>query len=60
MDKWSNRIRLLFLLTILFVWFFIRGILENDALMTLFWGIFTLVYVVSITIFYFLNKKYQE
>ena len=60
MDKWSSRIRLLFLLTILFIWFFIREIVENNVFYALFWIIFTLIYVISLTILYLLVKKSEK
>ena len=60
MDTWSSRIRLLFLLTILFVWFLIREILENNLNMVIFWGIFTIIYIVSLAIFYYFLKRSEN
>jgi len=60
MVNWSSRIRLLFLLIILFVWLLIRAILENNLNMVLFWGIFTLIYIVSLVIFYYFLKRSEN
>lgn len=50
MDTWEKRLQLLLLLSIFFVYLVIQGVIENDPVKISFWGIFTVLYILSLTI----------
>ena len=58
MDKLSSRIRLLFLLSILFLYFAFRDL--NNPESFYFWLLFAIVYLISIAILYFATKKWKN
>ena len=58
MDKLSSRIRLLFLISILFIYFAFRD-LDNPETFY-FWLLIAFVYLISISILYFSTKKWKN
>ncbi|MHA2009115.1 MAG: hypothetical protein ACXABO_14925 [Promethearchaeota archaeon] len=60
MDKVGSTIRLLALLTIFFMYKTIEGILANNINGTTLWALITIIYVVSITIMYFVAKRWEK
>ncbi|MFX1236684.1 MAG: hypothetical protein ACFFAS_13865 [Promethearchaeota archaeon] len=60
MDKWGKRLQLLFLFTIFFVYMTIRGVLDNNTASASFWGIFTIIYVLSLIVAIIFWRKFQK
>ena len=52
--------RLLYLMTIFFLYRIIIGLMEGDINESLIWTIFLIVYVISLTILYFVFKRWEK
>jgi len=59
-NAWTKRLQLLFILSIYFVYMIIKGLIENNMILVSFWTMFTLVYLISLTIALVVLKKYQK
>jgi len=60
MDKLSSRIRLLWLLCILFIYFIIRSLLENDTELAIFWTLFLILYIISLIIMHIVFRTLEK
>jgi hypothetical protein len=61
MNKLQNRIRLLSLLSIFFIYRFIyEFFIENDSLVAIMWLLFAVVYLISLIILYFVAQRWQK
>jgi hypothetical protein len=59
-EKWSRRLQILSLLSIFFIYKTIESTVNNDAIGTSFWGMMTIVYLISMTIALYVLRKYRE
>ena len=59
-EKWSRRLQILSLLSIFFIYKTLESTVNNDAIGTSFWGMMTIVYLISITIALYVLRKYRE
>ena len=61
MNKLQNRIRLLSLLSILFIYRVIYAyFVENDSLVAIMWLLFAIIYIFSLIILYFVAQRWQK
>ena len=59
-EKWSRRLQILSLLSIFFIYKTLESTVDNNAIGISFWGMMTIVYLISITIALFVLRKYRE
>ena len=59
-EKWSRRLQLLSLISIFFVYKTLESTVNNDAFGISFWGMMTIVYLISIVIALFVLRKNRE
>lgn len=61
MNKLQNRIRLLSLVSIFFIYRVIYAyFVENDNLVAIMWLLFAIVYLISLIILYFVAQRWQK
>lgn len=60
MDKISSAIRLLALFSAFFIYKAIMGVIENNASEATLWSLITIVYIISLTIAYFVLKGWEK
>jgi hypothetical protein len=61
MNKLQNRIRLLSLVSIFFIYRFIYYyFVENDNLVAIMWLLFAIMYIISLIILYFVAQRWQK
>ena len=59
-DKWSRRLQLLSLISIFFIYKTLESTANNDAIGISFWGMMTIVYLISVVIALSVLRKYRE
>ena len=59
-EKWSRRLQLLSLVSIFFIYKTLESTTNNDAIGISFWGMMTIVYLISIVIALLVLRKYRE
>ena len=60
MDKVRSGIRLLALFSIFFIYKAIMGVIENNINEVILWSLFTIIYIISLTIAYFVVKRWEK
>ena len=60
MDKIRSTIRLLALFSIFFIYKAIMGVVENNMNEIILWSLITIIYIVSLTIAYFVVKRWEK
>lgn len=60
MDKFKSRIQLLSLLSIFFIYSAIKELISNNMSGFIIWIMISLLYIISLTILYFIIKKGQK
>ena len=59
-DKWSRRLQLLSLLSIFFIYKALESVSKNDAIGIGFWGIFSILYLITIIIALYVRRTTQK
>ena len=61
MNKLQNRIRLLSLLSLFFIYRAIYAyFIENNSLIAIMWLLFAIIYIISLIILYFVAQRWQK
>ena len=60
MDKIAQRMRLLWLLCILFIYFIIRSYLDGNSELIFFWIIFLMLYIASLILMHIVFRTWQK
>jgi hypothetical protein len=61
MNKLQHRIRLLSLVSIFFIYRVIYSyFIDNDNLIAIMWLLFTILYIISLIILYFVAQRWQK
>jgi hypothetical protein len=60
MSKLQNRMQLLSLITIFFIYRAIVGYFEKNNVEIIIWSLISVVYIISLIILYFIVKRWQK